>query len=187
MKTPSLFLIIFIAFTGFSFSQSDSGYVCLVYKKDFKELDSLKYYFQPHGLILKQNAIYNFKINGNKYYNYRILNIRKDSISIAFTTDSISEITFSLNEIDRLFFESRNNNMVGRGHKFKSSKYNFKIVKDVDYLVPGKKVCENKDCSKWYNAQLYMTAGFGWKPIYYENGKYYLLDNKYITEIIDRR
>ncbi len=146
---------------------------------------SLSPYFHPNGIYLVENGIYNFKINGKKYHMHRIINVREDSLTIVFGADQEPKFSFPINAIEKLTFYSLDNGRVGFPHNIlKPNKFKFETVKSENICrVEKAKIYLDRDKKEYIEGYQYMTAGFGWKPVYKENGKTYLLDKSIIHEI----
>jgi hypothetical protein len=137
-------------------------------------------FYSSDGLYLLQNGVYNFIVSGKKYFYYRIHNITSDSIYISYAFDTTTIIAFSPKQIINIKFYSLNDGLVGWPHENLSRDYySFIIVKQNKFCsIKKEKICIDNDCNKFVisNSQ-YMTSGFGWKPMYINEGNGYLLDN----------
>lgn len=168
-----------------TFSQTGNCWCIKVKKKNIPDSNSLTPYFHPNGIYLVENGIYNFKINGKEYFMHRINDIKKDSLTIVFGADKEPKFTFSVAKIEKLTFYSLDNGRVGFPHNhFKPSKFDFETVQTEKICkVEKAKVFIDRDRLEYIEGYQYMTAGYGWKPVYKENGKTHLLDKSTIHEI----
>lgn len=185
MTIRTLILFIELLLSTQIFSQTEKCWSIKVEKKNTPDSISLSPYFHPNGIYLVKNGIYNFKIKGTKYFMYRITDIKKDSLSIVFGADNEPEFGFSVSEIEKLTFYSLDNGRVGFPHNhFKPNKFDFETVQ-TDNICEVKKVkiYFDQDEKEYIEGYQYMTAGYGWKPVYKENGKTHLLDKSIIHEI----
>ena len=179
-------VIIFMTFlfVGKAYSQGDSCKVIQVIMKSYSDTSALNTFYQKKGIFLVQNGIYDFKIKGKNYFKYRIFDIKGDTISLAWATENTPLKKITVDEIDKVVFPSLNNGVTGFPNPTMSrKKYSFKITCRIPYKHTISKLCENDDCSIYKEAYLYMTSGYGWKPIYEIDGKTYMLDRYVIHEL----
>lgn len=183
MKKTLLVLLTFL-FIGSLHSQHDSCKVIQILGKEQSDTSGINSFYQKKGIFLVQNGIYDFKINGKSYFKHRIVKIEGDTISLAWATEDTPLIHITVEEIEKVIFPSLNNGVTGFPHPYMSErKYTFQIVCRQPYKNEILKLCENDDCSKFNEAYLYMTSGFGWKPVYKKDGKTYMLDVNVIHEL----
>lgn len=147
-----------------------------------KNIDStiLTPFFNKAGLFIIKNGVYNFIINRKKFLNFRVNQITKDSVYISYAFDSTKVIAFSPSQEIILKFYSLNDGRVGWPHEIISSKiYLFKIVRETKYCsLKSEKICLDSECkNEVISYYQYMTSGYGWKPLYVDNGYGYMLDN----------
>lgn len=110
-------------------SQADSCRVIKVTDKNLNSTSVITESYSPNGIYLLQNAIYNLKITGQTYTNYRILKIWNDSLQIAWTLDSIPSSSFAISEIQKVIFPSLNDGVVGFPHpSMKAKSINLKWI-----------------------------------------------------------
>jgi len=179
-------LIIFLTFLfiGKVYSQGDSCKVIQILEKTYSDTSGLNTFYQKKGIFLVQNGIYDFNIHGKNYFKYRIFEIKGDTISLAWATENTPLVKISIDQIDKVVFPSLNNGVTGFPHPNMSrKKYTFKVVCRIPYKHTISKLCENDDCSQYKEAYLYMTSGYGWKPVYKIDGKTYMLDVNVIHEL----
>jgi len=185
MTIRILVIILGLSLSIQSFSQKENCWSLKIEKKDIVDTVSLSQYFNTDGLYLVVNGIYNFKINGTKYFMHRIIDIRKDSLTIVFGADNGPEFTFPVNAIEKLTFYSLDNGRVGfPPNILKPNKFDFETVQTENICeIEKAKIYINRDSNEFIEGYQYMTAGYGWKPVFKENSKTHLLDNSIVHEI----
>jgi len=185
MTIRLLVLFLGISLSIQTFSQTENCWSIKVEKKDISDTNLLSEYFNAKGLYLVENGIYNFKINGTKYFMHRIVSIKMDSLTIVFGADLEPEFTFPVNAIEKLTFYSLDNGRVGFPHNIlKPNKFDFETVQTENICAIKKaKIYIDRERKEYIEGYQYMTAGYGWKPVYKENGKTHLLDKSIIHEI----
>ena len=179
-----LIAIFALIISGSLYAQEDSCLVVRILSEELSDTSGLTEFYNPRGMYLLQNGIYNFKVNGKSYNHHRIVSINGDSIQIAWAMDTEPLIKFHVNEIDKLVFPSLDNGVSGFPHPtLTRKKYNFQVVSHKPYKLTLAKICEDDDCQKYFEAYLFMTSGYGWKPIYKQNGETYMLDKSVIHNL----
>jgi len=177
-------IILLLAFSDVS-AQTENCLSILVKKKGYTDIKTLTEFYNPNGLYLLQDGIYNFKINGKKYEMYRIVNISKDSLTIVFGTEDQPLKTFPITLLEKLTFYSLDNGRVGFPHNSTSSdNYEFVPIQNPPACrIEKVKIYKDKTKTDFIEGYNYLTDGYGWKPVYKENGKTLLLDKSMIHYI----
>jgi len=180
-----LFIFLGIVFSGQIVAQSDECWALMVRKKGVSDTTILTENYNPNGIYLQKDGIYNFKVHGEQFDMYRITEITEDQITIAFTTDRAQTYSFSPKEIDKVVFYARDEGKIGYPHvNFTSKKYDFNIIEcPAACFVEKARIYETTYSENYIEGYNYMTAGYGWKPVYEKNGKVYLLDLSKVVEI----
>ena len=137
------------------------------------------------------NGVYDFVINKKLYYFSRIIKVSENDFQIekihSINNQLIYDTLLVRLNVDKISIRpsSLHNGIVGMNKFMKSNKYNFRIVKQSKYCkIPDTKICDDKKCIKFKIGHQYLTQ-FGWKPIYVENGKLFLLDNNRNRQVIN--
>jgi hypothetical protein len=99
MNLKSVLCLVFSLFSSLTiYAQTDSCKVILVIAKGQSEPEGISETYQPNGIYLLQNGIYNFTIIRTHFKYYRILKIWNDSIQIAWTLDTLPAFSFRIQE-----------------------------------------------------------------------------------------
>ena len=145
--------------------------------------------YQPKGFYLLKNGVYDFVIDGKKYFQSILLRIDKDGFQISRNWEStgsgekiIDSIKFSINQNIQIRLVSINNGVGGLAFRTKTSDYEVSII-------PTEKYCMLKDVKitskgQTYFGHFYFTA-YGLKEIKMVKGKPYLVEPR--GEYIMRR
>lgn len=167
-------------------SQADSCRVIRVTEKKLNSTSQITESYSPDGIYLLQNAIYNLKISGQTFTNYRILKIWNDSLQIAWTLDSLPSSSFEISEIEKVIFPSLNDGVVGFPHpSMKAKKYQFEMDCRIPYRLKPIEVCLDDDCEKKTYGYPFVVSGYKWKPVIRNDGKTLMLDNQ-VTHTLQR-
>ncbi|MGV8964479.1 MAG: hypothetical protein ACOH2V_14010 [Candidatus Saccharimonadaceae bacterium] len=180
-----LFLIVFNSFGqeekwDFTNPNGCSCYVLQIFEKNnTNDSLTLNPFLNHFGAFIIRNGVYNFKVNGTKYSLYKVDSISVDEVFISSLVDSTKTASFNLQQEIILNIISLDNGRAGWPRETMSTKnYNFAIKPQERFCVmPIKKICINDDCSKSFISKYrYMTARSFGKPIFYDNGKWYMQD-----------
>ena len=186
MKLKLIFLLFGLSIAFFGKSQTDSCRVIRVTDKNLNSTSVITESYSPDGIYLLQNAIYNLKISGKTYTNYRILKIWNDSLQIAWTLDSIPSFSFAISEIEKVIFPSLNDGVVGFPHpSMKAKKYQFEMDCRVPFRLKPIKVCLDYECEEKTYGYPFVVSGYKWKPVIRNDGKTLMLDNQ-VTHTLQR-
>ena len=134
--------------------------------------------FQRHGFHLIENGVYDFVINGKKYYQSYLLKIGNSSFSIsqnwAFENGNLrlaDTLNFSSSDKIEIRMVSIDNNRAGLPFKV-GKDYNISFIKS-DKLCKMK--CAYIDTNIEFDGLYYFTD-FGWKKIKMKKGKPYFCE-----------
>lgn len=172
--------------------ETDDEETCyaLVILKKFTDYEKLSPNYHREGFYLLENGTYDFIINRKKYSFSKIIGISKNSFQLessSYENGQLSYDTATINlDVDIITIRpsSLHNGVYGLGMTMKPNKYTLKIVKQSKYCrIPDVKVCDDKDCNQFTLGHRYFTQ-FGWKPIYEEDGKLFLLDMNRKLQIV---
>ena len=184
MKLIFLFIALCVSISGSC--QADSCRVIKVTNKKLNSNSRITESYSPEGIYLLQNAIYNLKISGRTYTNYRILKIWSDSLQIAWTLDSLPAFSFAISEIQKVIFPSLNNGVAGFPHpNMNARKYRFEMHCRNPYRLKPYKVCLDDDCEKKTFGYPFVVSGFEWKPVIRNNDETLMIDNQ-VTHTLQR-
>jgi hypothetical protein len=147
--------------------QQDSCKVIQVVAVDAPERVLLDEYYHPNGIILIQNGIYQIKPAGKKMNYYRIVTVWSDSVALAWTVDSTVTHRIPIEDIEKIILPHLNDGVAGFPHPtMNKEKYQFSMGCIENFRNKKDKVCFDSECSESVSAFRYMTAGYGWKPVY---------------------
>jgi len=145
--------------------------------------------YHPRGFYLLTNGVYDFVIDGKKYFQSILLKVDKDKFYISNNWESTSDqekitdtLMFSINKEIQIRMVSINNGVGGLPFKTKAQDYQISIV-------PNDKYCRLKNVkitskNQTYIGHFYFTA-IGLKEIKIVKGKPYLVEER--GEYIMRR
>ena len=157
-----------------------SCYVLQIFEKN-NTIDSLTLnpFLNHFGAFIIRNGVYDFKVDGIKYNFYKVDSINVNEVFISCLLDSTKTASFNLKQDIELMISSLDNGRVGWPREIMSSKkYNFTIIPQERFCVmQEKKICINYDCRKSFISKYrYMTSGSLGKPIFNDNGKWFMQD-----------
>lgn len=182
-----MYILFFFLFSTQVYAQGDSCKVIQVLGKQYSDTTSLNSSYQEKGIVLVQNGIYDFKIDGKNYYAYRILAINGDTISLAWAMQRWISVKTTVDKINKVMLPLLENGELQRSKlEMSKRKYTFSIVCRSLYKHTISKVCENDECSIYIRAYLYLTANEGWKPVYEFDGITYMRDGTARRELYRR-
>ena len=168
------------------YCQLDSCKVIKVTSKKYDDISQISESYTPEGIYLLQNGVYNLKIKGRAYTNYRILKIWNDSLQIAWTLDSLPSFSFGINEIQKVIYPSLNDGVVGFPHpNMNAKKHQFQMYCRVPYRLKPIEVCLDDDCGKKTYGYPFVVSGYKWKPIIRIDGQILMIDNQ-VTHTLNR-
>jgi hypothetical protein len=145
--------------------------------------------YHPKGFYLLTNGVYDFVIEGKKYFQSILLKVDKDKFYISPNWESTSEVekiadtlTFSINQKIQIRMVSINDGVGGLPFKTKIQDYLVSIVSNDKYcrLKSVKIISKNQS----YIGHFYFTA-IGLKEIKIVKGKPYLVEER--GEFVMRR
>lgn len=185
MKIKFLLIFIIIA-TQISYSQIDVNYVGDCYVIEFVQKSSVVAdsailpVYQKHGFHIIENGVYDFVIDGKKYFQALLLNIDRSGFKITKNWEFIGEKQIIKDTVSFLSTQDIKIRMVtidkGRGglpFTVGSKDYNIKFIPSAKYcrlknsvITTGKEIVQGH----------YYFTGYGWKKIKIVSGKPYLCD-----------
>ena len=183
MKHRLIFFL--LLFSAFSYGQDKNiDSICYVIQFTNKQLQetnpNITPEYQPKGFYLLKNGVYDFIINGKKYFQSILLRIDKDGFQISKNWESTSSdekildsIKFSINQNIQIRLVSINNGVGGLPFRTKTSDYNVSIVPTEKYCMLKDVKIKSKD--QTYIGHFYFTA-YGLKEIKMVKGKPYLIE-----------
>lgn len=185
MANKAVLMLLAITITTLAFAGNDEDVnVILVSKKGLAAKDKITEYYHPDGIQLITGGIYHFVIAGKKLNYHRIVRIWNDSLSVAWTVDSFPQRQFAIKEIDRIIFPSLDNGRVGWPNPTLSSdNCDFTMIKNPDVESPKSSICLNEDCTEFTTGYKFMTSGYGWKTIYRDGDKVFMIDGRFLAEL----
>lgn len=176
-----IFLVLGIVIYLNGYCQLDSCEVIRVTRIKIDDTSQISESYSPNGIYLLQNGVYNLKIKGKTYTNYRILKIWNDSLQIAWTLDSLPSFSFGISEIQKVIFPSLNNGVAGFPHpNMNARKYLFQMNSRKPCRLNPIEVCLDDDCENKTYGYPFVVSGYKWKPIIRIDGKTLMIDNKVI-------
>jgi hypothetical protein len=192
MKRTLLFFLLF--FSTYLYGQEENTdstcYVIQFISKRVQETNpNITPEYQPKGFYLLKNGVYDFIIDGKKYFQSILLRIDKDGFQISRNWESTSSgekildsTKFSINQNIQIRLVSINNGVGGLPFKTKTSDYHISIIPTEKYCMLKDVKITSKD--QTYIGHFYFTA-YGLKEIKMVKGKPYLIEPK--GEYIMRR
>jgi Sec7-like guanine-nucleotide exchange factor len=194
MRILFFVILIFLGINPQTFGQEhasmDSCFVISFVKKK-SEQQPLNTTFNPNGMILLPNGVYDFRINGENAPFCKILTIKKDAFTISYPMYAKNKIlVYDTLEIPvayknlSLAVSSLHEGARGLDEVMSSSRYKIEILKLPvlgKCFIESPKVCDNRDCLHPLPANNYLTQ-WEWKTVYVENNVVYLLDVGNLTK-----
>lgn len=185
--------ILLLTFSIQTFGQDAKENDCNIIRFQHKEyLDStiqLTPEYHPKGFYLLTNGVYDFVIEGKKYFQSILLKVDKDKFHISPNWESTSEIekitdtlTFSINQEIQIRMVSINHGVGGLPFKTKIQDYLVSILSNDKYCRLNSVKMTSKNQS--YIGHFYFTA-VGLKEIKIVKGKPYLVEER--GEFVMRR
>ena len=176
------FLLILTAHSyGQDINLDSNCYMIQFVSKQAKETDpNISPEYQTKGFYLLKNGVYDFIIDGKKYFQSILLRVDRDGFQISKNWEStssgekiIDSIKFSINQNIQIRLVSINNGVGGLPFRTKTSDYNVSIVPTEKYCMLKDVKIKSKD--QTYIGHFYFTA-YGLKEIKMVKGKPYLIE-----------
>ena len=155
-------------------------------KGNTKDSVDLNPFINYWGALIIKNGVYDFNIDGKKYWTYKVDSITSTNIYISKLSDSTKTFSFNLKNFIELVVTPLNNGRVGSFREFMSSdEYTFRIISNSRFcMMPEKTVCIDNDCKNTTISKYrFMIAGSKGKPIFYHKNKWYMRDQTVLHKI----